>query len=225
MLLYRGVITFPAASGNGFWNGDGAIADTYGAWLAKEAASYAASLLDLSGETNDLLEGNGAITWSAASGWQFAAADSKFLYAPGVTFTGGDYTIIIQFAAETGGGQICGVNDTSAGYSLIITPSKFGNRVRYNFGSTTNKTPELAAGNLAIAGTSVYRNGVNEGGITKEDVSTTAPFGIGAVTRNSTPSGDSYVSAHIYSVVVNRSILDDADVATIATDMAALAAL
>ncbi len=204
----------PAATG---W-----YANALGAWQAKAAASYAASKLDLSGNGNDLTEGNGAVTWDATDAWQFAAADSKYLYAAGVTFTNGDYTIMIQFAAVTDAGVLCGVNDTVATYALFITPSKFANRVRYNFGSQVDVMPQLVAGNLAIGGTDVYRDGVDEGNITKEAVTSAAPFGIGGVTRNSTPTADSFISADIYAVGVWASILSSADVASIATAMAAI---
>ena len=200
----------------------GWFSDALGAWESKGAASYAASKLDLSGNGNDLSEGNSAVTWDATNGWQFTAAASKFLYAAGVTFTGGAYTIMIQFAAVTDGGSLCGLNDSGAGYSLYITPNQFSNRVRYVFAATTEVVPQLTAGNLAIAGTDVYRDGVDEGNITQEAGSTTAPFGIGGVTRSSTPTGDNYISANIYAAAVCSSILSAVDVAAKAAAMAAL---
>ncbi len=203
-------------------NATGWYTNAAGAWQAKAAANYTASKLDLSGNSANLSEGNGAVTWSADDGWQFAAAGSKFLYAAGVTFSNGDYTIMIQFAAVTDGGVLCGVNDTTATYSLFITPSKFGNRVRYNFGSQVDVVPQLVAGNLAIAGTDLFRDGTDEGNITKEAVTSTTPFGIGAVTRSAVPTGDSYISANIYAVGVWASILSAGDIETKAAEMAAI---
>ena len=43
--------------GGGWWDDDGAIGCCVGAWQPKGAASYAASLLDLSGNGNDVIEG------------------------------------------------------------------------------------------------------------------------------------------------------------------------
>ena len=204
----------PAAAPSGWYS------DALGGWEAKAAANYATSLLDLSGNGNDLTEGNGAITWTADDGWKFVAADAKHLYALGVPFPTGDYTMIIQYAAVGNSGILCGINH-SANFVMNIEPNKFGNRVRYNFGSTTDVVPQFIAGNLAIAGTDVYRDGTDEGNITKHTGSSTGPVGIGANTRGGV-SADSFVTANIYAFGMWGSILDATAVAAKATAMAAI---
>lgn len=83
------------AAGGGWWDLDGALSSCVAAYAPKGAASYAASLLDLSGNSNNAVEVN-APGWGATTGWTFVSASTDALST--VSRTSSDFTMIVRFS-------------------------------------------------------------------------------------------------------------------------------
>ena len=67
-----------ASSASTWWDLNGTITSCVAAYQAKGAASYAASLTDLSGNSNDATEGN-APDWDVTNGWKFVKTNNDYL--------------------------------------------------------------------------------------------------------------------------------------------------
>ena len=203
-----------------WWEAGGATG-AVGVWQAKGVGSYATSRVDMSGNGNDLIEGSDPIPWSSADGWQFIAANSDYLNS-GITI-GPGYTALVQFAELTSANEILGVS-MGSGEAFFIQPwDSDDSAVEYKSGSamfseTVLVSPQLVAGNLAIADPKCYRNGVYE----DTDIGLSAPVGalyLGA--HNAVGLGTYYyIEADISAFAIFDNALDDDEVAAVVAEMA-----
>lgn len=137
-----------------WWRAGGAPAPI-AVYQPKGKDTYAASLLDMSGNGNDAYEGV-APTFLPAVGWRFTNAAGTYLFAP---VTGrGDYTYIVRYARTGGDSYYLGSRDA---FSVLML--SFG----FIAGSETADYRAQSA-NTAIGANSVmgmtdnlwYRDGV-----------------------------------------------------------------
>jgi len=153
-----------AAAAGGWWLSGGiAAANCVAAYQAKGAASYAASLTDLSGNSNDATEGV-APTWDSTDGWQFDGVDD-YLSCPAVV-TDRYGALIIRYSGATTQNNNAGISlkssSTRRGNFGIQPNSQYG--VRYwQRASPKNVLPSLTYGVLAISDFHGYRNGDDNG--------------------------------------------------------------
>ena len=216
-------ITAPrGGAGGGWWNDDGAIAGCIGAWLAKGAASYAASRTDLSGTGNNLTEGNGAVSWASGTGWGFAAASAQYLdtgIIPDISAQG--YSMLLRYASYVTNAYFMAIY---AGASQRFGVGFLSNNFYYtNGGIVSVVRAGISAAVLGVAGNQGYYNGSSDGGAISAAVgviTTTLP--IGARRREDLGSLDQHVTANIYAASVYSAVLTGPQMSTVSTAMAAL---
>lgn len=152
-------------AGGDWWDQLGSGVSVVGAWQAVNAASYAASLVNLPNPgTYDLSEGNGAVPWDA-DGWGFVRALAQWLdtgVVPGDT-----WSMLVQFAnvAPTTS-WLCGCFSGAPSQRFDLAPYNAGSWAVYGHGIAGNQVlavPTIAAGNLGVAGKQCYRNGTSDG--------------------------------------------------------------
>jgi hypothetical protein len=207
-----------AAAPATWWDNSGAISGCVGAWQAKGAASYAASLLDLSGNANNLTENLSTVDWSTDNGWEFDGGDT---FDTGITPVNNQtWSMIVQYAGYTPGNYhaLCGTLNNPP--SFLIQPGRGGTTVSYWHGSRFDKAPALAAGNLAIAGDTAYRDGSAESGTIPSAAGThTYSIYVGAY-NDKDPTN--CITANVYALAIYNATLTEAEVAAVAAAMAAL---
>ncbi|MDD5220803.1 MAG: hypothetical protein PHV11_09570, partial [Candidatus Bipolaricaulis sp.] len=141
-------------------NGQIPLANVIAAYQAKNAASYAASLVNLAHPgTYDATAGV-APAWAAATGG--VGTGTEWLETGILPASG--WSAFVQFdSATTGQRALFGqTGAVGAEFSLYYTFGP-GATVRYASGGNVAAPPELLTGNLGMAGNSGYRNGVGEG--------------------------------------------------------------
>lgn len=187
------------------------------AYQPKGAASYAASLTDLSGSGNHATEGV-APTWNVGTGWTFDGIDD-YLRTGWVPGNDQSQSLLIQFVAYSGTGFALGCG--SGGNALFGARPSNHTGVVYRNGASLIVAPLLANGNLAVAGATAYRNGIAEPGSIGAWVgSTTDDLVIGALHLNN--AATLWGALTVVAVSVYSDELSAAEVATVSAAMAAL---
>lgn len=209
-----------------WWNPDGAtpggIGGTcVGAYQAKSAASYAASLSNLANPgTNDLTEGNGAVPWAALTGWGFINAAAQY-FKPG-TVPQSTWSMLVQYANSSpvliGNYYLCGI--INAGRVIAMRPYRTGNAVSYRNGGDLDVSPALLTGNLGMAGQTGYRNGASEGAIPVGGGVNAGAIFLGCVSNAGAPIW--HIEAQIWAYVLYNTTLTAPQMLARATAMAAL---
>ena len=151
----------PSAGGD-WWDPDGDGLCIWAAYQPKGAASFAASLVDLSGNGNDAADPGGANTpgWDAVNGWTFGAG-ADYLITTFVPQNDQSQTILVQFTNATTGWHV-GISqggDYFGGYSVQLGFSVYCNGGDVSVGGET-----YGSGNFAVAGNQGYKNGIAHGG-------------------------------------------------------------
>jgi len=151
-----------AAAAANWWdpNGDGLC--IWAAYQPKGAASYAASLTDLSGNGNDASTGVQP-DWDAVNGWKFNGS-THYLTTTFVPQNDQSQSMIIQYTnCQTLSVRVlCGIYD-GGGHNFFFYPYYTNNMVYYGNGAARAAAPGLVVGNLCVAGSEGYRNGGAEG--------------------------------------------------------------
>ena len=186
------------------------------AYQPKGAANYVASLTNLCNPGTYDASAGAAPSWAAATGWTFAA--NAYLIEGGPNLAD-NTTIMVQYAAVPAPADAY-LAGAYSGVVYGIIPWYAGT-VRYWGGTgSVSKTPELAAGNLCIAGNALYRNGVAEGapGIG----SGRPPLAPYIAALNLGGSAGLFCACRITAYARVQSVLDAPAVAALAAAMAAL---
>lgn len=183
-------------------------------WVAKGAASLAASYADLVGAQ--------ALTTAAAptldaNGWvcngSTSYLDSGISIGPDEI---GIWSVMVQFVA---GSAAAGFYTAVGAYHLNITPNWYAYLVTAaNGGGYSYLSAYMTAGNYCVAGLAAYRNGASDGALAGGDQSYTSNLWIGA---NSYGPGQFYAGT-IVAVGVKHAILNATAVAAAKAAMAAL---
>jgi hypothetical protein len=208
-----------------WWNPDGATPGGVGgiwAYQPQGAASFAASLVDVSGNGNNAIDPGGLNTpgWDAVNGWKFTDLVSPH-YLKTTFFPQNDQSqsVLIQFANVTGGRYLFGVRNLG-GYLFNILDDVGLATVIYQNGGILNAPPALVNGNLAIAGGSGYRDGLPDGVIVPNVLASLLPCFIGC--RNQAGAPNNPILAHIKALVIYDTALTAPQMLSRATAMAAL---
>lgn len=107
-------------SASSWWSG------AYAAWQAKGAASYAASLVDLTGNGKNLTEGS-APTWDAGTGWTFNGG-TNVLYIPDLGLTGAAArSVLIRCTFDTNNYPVSLGPDVNTNYAFYRLRADSGN--------------------------------------------------------------------------------------------------
>jgi hypothetical protein len=117
--------------------------------------------------TFDLVEGNGAVPWGNVTGWQFTAAQSKY-FNTAIIPSSQNWSYLVQFSGFVLAGantRLFGTASGGSGFIVDIQPYWAAGLtfVLYFNGGGISAAPQLIAGNLGMANTAAYRNGVAEG--------------------------------------------------------------
>lgn len=226
--LFHGILSHVPEAGpppSGWWDDNGNISGALAAWQAKGAASYAASLLDLTGNGHTLVERNGTVPWSAEAGWEFVAADLKSLDTMIVPSDG--YSVLVQFAnaQESFAGTLLGIVAPVVGNHYFLIPILDSNHT-YGIGTdpgNNNRPGNLSAGNMGMAGYDCFKDGAADGSVATGTFSWSLTMTIGAgKRRDAEVLVGFWVTADIIAVAIYDTVLSAGDMATIAANMAAL---
>jgi hypothetical protein len=188
------------------------------------AASLAASYVNLANPGTYDLTAVAAPTFDTATGWAFDGL-TQYLKT-GVTPTDQNWTYIVRFsdAVQKDAADVIGRRSTD-GFYVQITPCPLGsNMVSYRHGGGTNQraAPRLAAGVLAIAGPSAYRNGVDDGvTLTNAAAVGVGDLWIGCMDKYGT-TAESFFPGKVQAVAIYNTVLSQPQVAAITARMAAL---
>ncbi len=207
------------AAANNWWQVF--AAGLLGAWDAESAASYAGSLLDLSGNGNHLVELNGAVPWApgAAAGWQF---DDELHqgFDTGVIPTSSATTLMVKFSGvvyTNENATLMGASsalDGSANFGLLPTAAA-NTRVHYANGNAAEYTPTAAAGTLALSQWQGYRNGGPDGApMASSSPVYLYPLAVGCGIRR-IATYDNYITANIQKVAIWGAALTAGQIAAL----------
>lgn len=159
-----GINVVAPASVLGWWNAGGCPNSVWvDVWTPKGAASYSESKI---GNINSIVlaEGNGSVSWSATSGWEFDG--TKWLNTN--QYVGAGYGMIIQFSDVTDATNVkilCGFFATDARFFLVpvaVGNPGFPNTHTYGYGSFATGSGIVTSGNLCVTSNKGYLNGVQK---------------------------------------------------------------
>ena len=187
---------------------------------------YAESLVNQANPgVNDLIEGNKAVPWAAATGWGFVAEALQYFDTGVVSIPDGTWTAFIQYTdhvmaavAYLFGAQS---NALLAGFSLrTVLPDRM---FCYNGDlSASSNIPEMTDGNYGFSGKQPYRDGNPEPNLIPAGVGGAMALSvyIGAVNLNGAAAN--YVTMNARAFVIYDGILTDPQALSIATAMGQL---
>jgi hypothetical protein len=190
------------------------------AYLAKSAASYAASKINLVNPgTYDISDGAAFPTWGAA-GWAFDGA-TQYLNTGINVAVGMSFAIQCNVTDDNAARVIFGARVASGNGVTLMTRSADGaDNAGIRYSAVAIKAPRLSGiVNYIIAGTKAYRNGVDEG-LNMVAVLAAQPIFIGALNNNGAAA--LFYLGSIQAYVAWNVILTPTQVAVMAGVMAAL---
>lgn len=197
----------------------------WAAYRPRGAASFAASLADLSGNGNDASDPGGANTpaWDAVNGWGFTAANSHYLTTAFFPQNDQSQSVLAQFTnAANPDGRILGVDNAGVGDEFGLRPRTAGVNHDYINGGQASVAGALVNGNMAIAGGQGYLNGVVDGGAIGGwgGAAAVLPVYIGCSDNNGVAG--SFQTVQIRALVFYNCALTAPQIAAIAAAMVAL---
>ena len=210
----------PSSAAVSWWLSGGIdAANCIAAYAAKGAADYAASKVNLTGDTTyNLTPIFTDPTFNTVTGWKFSTQplDTHILPGTGMTWivryamggTGNQYSLLGHYLAANRRVEINPLSAT-AGYYCNAGNSAAG----------ASMTP----GVLCVAGTTGYNNGVSAAtGLTAWGDPGTKTVLIGARRREDINGVDNYCAGYVLAVAVYNAVLDVTQVGELTTAMAAL---
>ena len=140
------------AAGGTWWDLNGTITSCLSAFQPKGAASYAASLLDLSGNGYDAVEGvsRDPSKWDSTNGWQCYSHEGNTTFRTSHKGAAG-MTGIARFS-NANGSYVFAISDR-----WEVDPS--GTGITYRNSSAVTVSPALTSGIVALTNSKGYRNG------------------------------------------------------------------
>jgi hypothetical protein len=198
------------SAGPWWLSGGLAPADCLVAYQSKNAASLAASYVNLANPgTYDASVVN-APTWSAGIGWTFNGSSNQLncAYTPVsqkswiVKITASSATNRFPFLSGTGSNSVGTLPNWTAS----------GGSIAYYNGQSAGKTPAVTSGShvLAVAGTKAYRNGSDEG------ITIPAWIGSGTTINIGVPGANGWNSV-IEAIAFYNRVLTASEVAAISS--------
>ena len=149
-----------AKPAGGWWDLNGTITSCVAAYQPKGAASYAASLTDLSGNSNDATNGTVYPTWDSTNGWKGNKTAKAYLDTGITVPEDQDISIIIRVSNLTDG-IVMAAGLYPKGYGMVQLSVT---NIRWLCWSYVNTTGAIdGSGTLAMIGRYGYTNGVATG--------------------------------------------------------------
>lgn len=140
-----------------YLTGGVALANCLGAYRAKGAADLATSYINLAHPgTNDAAPGL-APTFNAATGWTFDGATTYL--ATGIE-PQANWSVFVQFS-DCAVGAVIGARD-GGDDGIFLVPNSGVASHYYSYGTRPSIAGAVASGNIGVAGTGCYLNGVWE---------------------------------------------------------------
>lgn len=178
------------------------------AYLAKGAASLAASYEDLTTESDDITPGS-APSWLAERGWIF---DGSQYLVPDLGSPDEEWSVFIRYANATivvqDSEYLAGCTDGSETCGIMFN-NGFGSHRHYNIGSSGNIGGTPTEGILGFAGKSTYINTVFDAADIPAGTDTISEdFYIGCLNNNGTPA--QYFDGDIIAIAIYNEVLTDA---------------
>jgi len=190
------------------------IVTPVGAWQAKNAASYAASLVNLVNPgTYDLTQAVGAVTWTAADGW---AADGTNYFTTGINLTDTQAKAgsLIVATKNPGNGYIFAVGTSVPavwGFDYVV------GTVRWRWPRDNHTESYTMSGEdvLALSANLAYLNGTLKDTMASPNIMVSAEL---TIMTNS--DADSILSSgYVYAAAYYNVLLTQPQVAAIGTAM------
>jgi len=212
-----------AAAGN-WWDPNNEGLCVVGAYQAKGAGSYANSKVNQANPgTYDLTELLGAVAWVDGIGWQFTAINDNVFDTGWTPQNDQSQSVLCRFADRANTGRLLGTTQGGPAFDgFAIQPFI----VRYDNGAGAGKlqvAPALDTGNLGIAGSTAYRNGVAEvGAIGAWAAPSTVTVFIGGLNNVGLGTAIAEFSGDIMAVVQYDCVLTAPQMLAVAAAMAAL---
>ena len=200
-----------------------AAANCVAAYQPKGAASYAASLVNLTGNATYDATGYNTPTWDASYGWNLIGYSPFKYIRTGIT-------------SMTTGWSIVALVDTSVAASVFGVSNAAGKqkRVALNFnggraswyldsGLYGTGTSSIKAGNVAILGNKGYVNGTLDCTGTDTGDYSGVDFQIGGYNKNGTADGFATgAQIKIKAIAIYNTVISTAQLSALVTAMAAL---
>lgn len=213
---FRGPFADPFGGAATPWYRAGGAPAPLAAYAPKGAASASASYANLVTPGTYNAAPGVAPTWDAVNGWTFNGSSQYLDSGVPHNDAGQTWSMLVQFSGLVGTStQVIAGDTASSSAGFCIVPIRSGN-VRYVNGGYLAVSPELATGNLCIAGNKGYRNGVADTGSISAGVQTSANIYIGAGNLGL------YCACSIQALVIYNSTLTVLQVAAVVAAMAAL---
>lgn len=184
-------------------------------WVAKGAASLAASYTDLVGTKN--LSTSAAPGFDTSYGWSMNGS-SNYLDT-GLLWDAGTWSILLAFTDYLGGTTFAGVNNS--GMLRIHKQGLTSRNYNNKYAALTNTVSSHSAGVMGLAGSTAYFNGSSDGTLTG-DTGSVEYFTIFIGARNNGGFAGNFVNAKMQAVGIKKATLDAAQMAAASAAMAAL---
>lgn len=203
-----------SAAASWWLSGGISAANCIAAYQPKQAASLAASYVNLANPgTNNAAPGS-APTQAGATGWTFGGG--QYL-TTGIVPTS-SYSMIIRF---NGCNASTLIGTSTAGGTTIFYMRILAASFRYANGATQDIAPTVSTGVFAMAGNQGYRNGTADGSTIATGASgVTQPIYIGAL--NNAGVASQFVTGDIYAAAIYNTTITAGQVAALYTAMQAL---
>ena len=183
---------------------------------------YAQTLINLANPgVNDLVEGNGAVTWAQDTGWQFSDVQAKYFITGIVPTNDQDSSMLVQVTNLVSDGRLAGM-DSGVDREFYLWSEIITAVFWYANGQRSFIGGALAAANYGVAGNQGYLNGVASGGAigawggTSDDDIYIGAYNLAGV------GAQSFVSARIRAVAIYSEALSAPQMLAVATAMGQL---
>lgn len=206
------------AAAESWWQAGGTTG-AVAAYLAKGAASYAASKVNLvSPGTYDLTDGATFPGWDATNGWKKTVSTQHL--RTGIIVSDLTWTVLVRVENCTVAAAPCYASGTVDYYAVPVISTA---NAYYRYGASRDLNDiggATTAGVLAIAGKSVYKNGVLRGTIPAGGTLSAVEIYICNANNAGSPIGGT--NLNVQAVAIYDNILSAAQVAAVSAAMAAL---
>lgn len=215
-----------ASSASTWWDLNGTITSCVAAYQPKGAASYAASKVNLTGNStyDATVRLDEEPDWDTTSGWKFDKTNTESLNVP-LTPTNQSYSIICRFSdvGASGVSRLFGIGNTNNSNPRLIFLPAYNSKHHYMHGSSLiGYGSELTSGIVAIAGSDGYLGGSDEVNLgTWSGSYYDAGITIGAQTY-SQYSNEYHITAYIQAFALYNAVLTPTQIGNLTTAMNAL---
>ncbi len=209
-----------AKAGGGWWNLNGTITSCIAAYQPKGAASYAASLVNLTGNTDYDATGANAPDWTSTDGWRFNGTNRRLSTGLSVSSLTWTFVVCCKATAPGGGNYGRAIDFSNSTTGLLIPYSVSGQHKyhQYRYGGTDLLVDGVltAASVMAMANRDAYLDGSSEGTIPN------GTLGFGTLYVGNNAAANRGMVGYVYSLAVYNATLTSTQISSLTTAMAAL---